>query len=80
MKRRSPTRVDRVQIICVSNVVLTKNAFGDYKLEGSWGSLGPNIVTQCYGVGACENNTLTTITPNPIEFLDNRGDTIRLMR
>lgn len=39
--------------------VPTKNAYGDYKLQGSFGSMGPNILTQCYAF-ACQNNTLTT--------------------
>ena len=59
--------------------VPTKNAFGDYKLQGSWGSMGYNILTQCYAF-ACENNTLTAITPNHIEFIDNHGNNIHLMR
>jgi hypothetical protein len=33
-----------------------KNSFGDYKLEGSWGYQGHNILTECYA-GGCENNT-----------------------
>jgi hypothetical protein len=58
----------------------TKNALGDYKLEGSWGSLGTNILTECYPYGDCENNTLTTITPNHIEFQDPQHDVIHLIR
>jgi hypothetical protein len=61
--------------------VPNRSGFGDYKLEGSWGyqPQGHNILTECYA-GACENNTLTTITPNHIEFTDNHGDIIHLMR
>ncbi|HXX97595.1 MAG TPA: hypothetical protein VEL11_10825, partial [Candidatus Bathyarchaeia archaeon] len=33
----------------------------------------------CYA-GGCENNTLTTVTPNHIEFIDNNHNIIRLMR
>jgi hypothetical protein len=57
----------------------SKTAFGDYKLEGSWGSLGPNILTQCFGVGGCENNTLLMVTRNHIEFSDPQHDVIHLM-
>jgi hypothetical protein len=57
-----------------------KTAFGDYKLEGSWGSLGPNILTLCYPYASCLNNTLTTITPNHIEFRDSHGHMIHLMK
>jgi hypothetical protein len=57
-----------------------KTAFGDYKMDGSWGSMGPNILTECYPYGSCENNTLTSITPNHIEFQDNHGNRIHLMR
>ena len=56
-----------------------KNGFGDYKLEGSWGYVEPNILTQCY-VASCENSTLTTITPNHVEFIDNHENVIHLMR
>ena len=42
----------------------SKNAFGDYKMEGSFGSMKPDILTQCYPYGGCQNNTLTAITPN----------------
>ncbi|MGB8935914.1 MAG: hypothetical protein WCC17_12495 [Candidatus Nitrosopolaris sp.] len=59
--------------------VPTKTGFGDYTLEGSWGYIGHHILTLCYA-GGCENNTLTTVTPNHIEFTDNRGDTIHLIR
>jgi hypothetical protein len=59
--------------------VPNKTAFGDYTLESSWGYIGHNILTQCYA-GGCENSTLTTVTPNHIEFTDNHGDTIHLMR
>ncbi|MGA9154837.1 MAG: hypothetical protein WBZ36_29990 [Candidatus Nitrosopolaris sp.] len=58
----------------------SKTAFGDYKLEGSWGSLGPNILTRCFGVGGCENNTLLMVTRNHIEFSDPQHDVIHLMR
>jgi hypothetical protein len=57
----------------------SKTGFGDYTLEGSWGYVGHNILTQCY-VGACENSTLTEITPNHIEFIDPYRNTIHLMR
>lgn len=62
--------------------VPNKSGFGDYKIEGSWGCIGHNILTQCFA-GGCENNTLTvtsTITPNHIEFTDNHGNVIHLMR
>jgi hypothetical protein len=55
------------------------SGFGDYKLEGSWGAISQKILTECYA-GGCENNTLTTATPNHIEFKDNNGNTIHLMR
>ena len=55
------------------------SGFGDYKLEGSWGATSQKILTECYA-GGCENNTLTTATPNHIEFKDNNGNTIHLMR
>jgi len=58
----------------------SKTAFGDYKLEGSWGSLGHNLSTLCYPYGGCVNNTLTAITPNHIEFVDNHDNTIQLRR
>ena len=58
----------------------SKTAFGDYKVEGSWGSLGHNLLTLCYPYGGCVNNTLTAITPNHIEFVDNHDNTIHLMR
>jgi hypothetical protein len=61
-------------------IIPTRNAFGDYKMEGSFGSMKPDILTQCYPYGACQNNTLTAITPNHIEFIDNFGNTIHLMR
>ena len=54
------------------------SGFGDYTLEGR-GYQGHNILTECYA-GGHENNTLTTVTPNHIEFTDNHGDTIHLMR
>jgi hypothetical protein len=57
-----------------------KTAFGDYKLEGSWGSLGPNILTLCYQYASCLNNTLTVITPNHVEFRDSHGHMIHLMK
>jgi hypothetical protein len=65
------------------NFILTvpsKTAFGDYILEGSWGSQRHNILTECYAVGACENSTLTTVTPNHIEFVDNHRNVIHLMQ
>ena len=55
------------------------SGFGDYKLEGSWGSPQGNILTECY-IGACVNNTLTTVTPNHVQFIDNHGDIIHLRR
>lgn len=58
----------------------TKNAIGNYKLEGSWGSLGPNILTECYPYGSCENNTIITTSPNHLEFKDNHGNMIHLMK
>ncbi len=61
------------------NLTIPNKVFGDYKLEGSWGYQGHNILTQCYA-GGCENSTLITTSPNHIEFTDNRGDTIHLMR
>jgi hypothetical protein len=51
------------------------SGFGDYKLEGSWGAISHNILTECYA-GGCENNTLIALSHNHIEFLDNHGDTI----
>ena len=63
----------------VNMTVPNKTAFGDYTLESSWGYIGHNILTQCYA-GGCENNTLTTLTPNHIEFTDNHGDTIHLLK
>ena len=57
----------------VNMTVPNKTAFGDYTLESSWGYIGNNILTQCYA-GGCENSTLTTVTPNHIEFRDNHGD------
>jgi hypothetical protein len=64
----------------VNMTVPSKTAFGDYRLETSWGYIGHNILTQCMPSGGCENSTLTTITPNHIEFTDNHGDRIHLMR
>lgn len=62
------------------NLTIPNNSgFGDYKLEGSWGYHGHNILTECYARG-CENNTLTTVSPNRIEFTDNHDNTIRLIR
>jgi hypothetical protein len=58
----------------------SKTAFGDYKLEGSWGSLGHNLLTLCYPYAICLNNTLTAITPNHIEFRDSNGNMIHLMK
>jgi hypothetical protein len=55
------------------------NEFGDYELEGAWGYIGHNILTECYA-GGCENNTLMTITPNHIEFQDNHNNIIHLMK
>ena len=53
--------------------VPNKNSYGDYKLEGSWGYQGHNILTECYA-GGCQNNTLTTVTPNHIEVFGNSGE------
>ena len=64
----------------VNMTVPSKTAFGDYRLETSWGYIGHNILTQCMPSGGCENSTLTTITPNHIEFTDNHSDRIHLMR
>lgn len=58
----------------------SKTAFGDYRLEGSWGNLGHNLLTLCYPYGSCVNNTLTMVTPNHITFLDPHHNVIRLMR
>ena len=55
------------------------SGFGDYKLEGSWGTPSHSILTECY-VGGCLNNTLITVAPNHVEFIDNRGDRIHLMK
>ncbi|MFZ0512290.1 MAG: hypothetical protein WAM14_11840 [Candidatus Nitrosopolaris sp.] len=59
--------------------VPNKTALGDYTLEGSWGYIGDNKLTECFA-GGCENATLTTVSPRNIEFTDNHGYTIRLMR
>ena len=63
--------------------VPSKTGFGDYVLESSWGTPYFNhshpIVTFGYA-GGYENNTLTEITPNHIEFIDNHHDIIHLMR
>jgi hypothetical protein len=56
-----------------------RSPFGDYTLEGLWGHIGHNILAECYA-GGCENSTLTTVTPNHVEFLDNNGNTIHLIR
>jgi hypothetical protein len=64
----------------VNMTIPNKSGFGDYQLQASWGYIGPNILVQCMPSGACENNTLTTVTPNHTEFTDNHGDTIHLMR
>ena len=56
-----------------------KTGFGDYRLEGSWGYIGHNQLTECFA-GGRENNTLTVENHNHIEFTDNHGDTIRLIR
>jgi hypothetical protein len=55
------------------------SGFGDYTLQGSWGYVKPNVLTECY-IGGCENNILKTLTPNHVEFVDNRGDIIHLMK
>jgi hypothetical protein len=60
--------------------VPSKTPFGDYKLEGSWGSLGHNLLTLCYQYSGCVNNTLTAITPNHIKYIDSHNDVIHLMR
>lgn len=56
-----------------------RSPFGNYTLEGAWGYIGHNILTLCYA-GGCENSTLTTVTPNHIEFIDNNHNTIHLMK
>jgi len=38
--------------------------YGDYTLEGGWGTLGHNILTICYA-GGCENNTLMISSNRP---------------
>jgi hypothetical protein len=48
-------------------------------LEGSWGTVDGHILTECYA-GGRENNTLIMTSPNHVEFLDNHGDRIHLMR
>lgn len=53
--------------------------FGNYELIGSWGYHGHKILTECYA-GGCENNTLTAITPNRVDFSDNHHNIIHLMR
>jgi hypothetical protein len=77
------TRVGKMVYSDYGNFTLkipNKTAFGDYKLEGSWGSLGPNILTLCYQYASCLNNTLTVITPNHVEFRDSHGHMIHLMK
>jgi lipoprotein NlpI len=59
--------------------VPSNTGFGDYTLESSWAYIGTkhHILTFCYA-GGCENQTLTLINPNHIEFVDNNNDTIYL--
>lgn len=65
------------------NFILTvpnKSGFGDYTLQGSWGRQNDHhILTLCLAA-TCENNTLTTVTPNHIEFKDLNKNTINLKR
>jgi hypothetical protein len=79
MSREGSTISGKIVYSDYGNFTLTvPNPGGDYTLEGSWGAPSQNILTECYA-GGCENNTLTTITPNHIEFKDN-NNTIHLMR
>jgi tetratricopeptide (TPR) repeat protein len=57
-----------------------KSGLGDYKQEESWGYFGHKVITFCNAEGNCQNSTLTTITPNHIEFLDSNNNTVHLMR
>ena len=57
-----------------------KNIYGDYKLEGSWGSMGPGLLTECYSNGNCDNNTLHVVTPNFVKFADIHNNMISLTR
>ena len=59
--------------------VPSKTALGDYTLEASWGTQGHNLLTICYSAG-CENNTLSTVSPNYIRFNDNNHNTIQLTK
>jgi Tfp pilus assembly protein PilF len=64
--------------------VPSKTGFGDYTLDGSWGtpyfSHSHHILTFGYPYGGDENNTLTKITPNHIEFIDIHHNIIHLTR
>jgi hypothetical protein len=55
-----------------------KTVFGDYTLQGSWGSIG-NKVLECY-LNGCVNNTLISITPNHIELQDSHNHMIHLTK
>ena len=57
-----------------------RNGLGDYTQEESWGYLGLRIATFCNTEGNCQNSTLTTITPNHVEFIDSNNNTVHLMR
>ncbi|MGA9153893.1 MAG: hypothetical protein WBZ36_25215, partial [Candidatus Nitrosopolaris sp.] len=59
--------------------VPSKTALGDYTLEASWGTQGHNLLMICYSAG-CENNTLSTVSPNYIRFNDNNHNTIQLTK
>jgi Tfp pilus assembly protein PilF len=64
--------------------VPSKTGFGDYTLDGSWGtpyfSHSYHILTFGYAYGNYQNNTLTKISPNHIEFIDIHHNIIHLMR
>lgn len=51
-----------------SIIIPSKTPFGDYELQGSWGSPGHSLLTLCYETQSCLNNTLTTITPNQLTY------------
>jgi Tfp pilus assembly protein PilF len=63
--------------------VPSKTGFGSYVLQASWGtpyfSYSHHVVTFVY-IGENENNTLTEISPNHIEFIDIHHNIIHLMR
>jgi hypothetical protein len=61
------------------NLTIPSSPFGNYRLERSWAVDG-HVLTECYA-GGCENNTLTTVTPNHIDFKDNNNNnTIHLKK